>query len=718
MKPELSVYASAVAAALITQACVQADPAASRGEVPATSSSHQAVINPCDPVDVNLSLVVHDQATIGQADFSFLRTIQAIRTTSGGNATTDAAVAQSITSGLMNTSFTNPTSGLAMAANPRPAENTLTGAGLLTQMQPIALFNRFDQAPASGSNCGEYRIVYGRYPNSVLNRFLLIFEARLPNPNPGLGLNGCAPVAQFWHSLSDPALTPAQRAQMLADFYYVGLPGFSPVVTHANYGVPLGQVRANMFMQQPWQLREWRTSFNVGGQAVFTPDTDKDNPLAELYNENSLADPLFISEQAAFNSAFTSANIFNLLNFELNGSGVVACPEINAVGAGFDDRFNEFQSVSQGSSDEPNVLASPAFRASIDGVLSSNPAFGGLTNTHVLNRAGTVTCGGCHQFSVNRPIAPGVTWPDVAPGGFVHVRELGAAPPAIAQLSPALTSCFLPARAQVLEAFVCGLAGSPDAGVADSGGSVDSGTAPDAGVVDSGVSTPCGGPYGGTCGANEYCEFGPYNVCGAAGAGVCTPRPNSCSYIVNEVCGCDGVTYTNECFANQAGVDVSSQGACNPPICAIRPPAGCCFEDSQCSHLKGGECIGADCSNRHAGICKGAPPKGGCWEDADCGRGETCEGEQICPCGALCIKPDAPGECKVTVVSPGPVPVQSMATASAATPTVDAAKADLLSASTSADAERALSELESAVRVERAREAAQAGAFWPKRRTH
>lgn len=725
MQSKIQVHATLGAAFLLAAACTEQE--APTASAPAVATARQA-LGPCDPVNIDQSMVVHDQATIGAADFSFLRTIQAIRTTSGGTATTDAALAQTITTGLLNTSFNNPVSGLAMAASPRPAEAGLNGAALLTEMQPIALFNRFDLAPANGSNCGEYRIVYGRYPNAVLSRFLLIFESRLPNPNPGLGLAGCAPVANFWHNLSDPGLTPAQRATMLADFYYNGLPGFSAVVTHGNYGVPLGQVRANMFLQQPWQLREWRTSFDLGGAPVFTPDTDKDNPLAEFYDETSFANPLFVSEQAAFQTAFNTTNIFNLLGFELNGAGVTACPEVNTVSAHFDDRFNEFQSNSQGSSDDPDAQASPNFRAGIDTVLASNTAFAGLTNTHVLNRAGTVTCGGCHQFSVNKPISPTANWPGVAAGGFVHVRELGAAPPAITPLSPALTNCFLPARAEILETFVCAQGGGgSDAGVSDSGSTPDSGTTPDAGTADSGTPVSCGGPYGNTCAANEYCEFGPYNVCGASGPGVCTPRPVNCSYVVNEVCGCDGQTYTNACFANAAGTDVSSQGACGGgSTCNLRPPSGCCFEDSQCTAIKGGRCVGEVCSDRRAGVCKGAVKDGQCWEDSDCGRGEVCDGEQICPCGALCLVPDSPGTCRAVTIRTASVQSASAQTASfagAATNTtsttdVEAARQSLLSASTTEDAERALEDLESAVREERSREAALPGAFWPVRRTH
>lgn len=722
MNLRVGTTCGAMAAALLASGCVQEQTQAPAPNVSTNQSTRP--LAPCDSVNISQSMVVHDQATISLGDFSFQRTMAAIRNSSGGATTTDSALAETIKSGLLTSTFINPVSGLAMPADPRNGENQLTGAGLLTEMHPIALFNRFDLAPANGSNCGEYRIVYGRYGGTPAGRYLLIFESRLPNPNPGAGLAGCAPVAQFWHNLSDPGLSNAQRAQQLEDFYFSGLPGFSAVVTHDNYGVPLGQVRANMFVQGIWQLREWRTGFNVGGEPVFTPDTVKDNPLAQLYNAGSTnPNPaLFSTEQAQFQTDFTTGNIFNLLDFEVNGSPFAACPEVNGIGAGFSDRYNEFQSDAQGNQDNPNSIASTAFRTSIDAVLSGNTAFSGLTNTHVLNRAGTVTCGGCHQFSNNQAVAPGVNWPSSA--GFVHVVEPSGStapnPTAVATLSAALNSCFLPARKQILEDFVCSTGGGTDAGVSDSGNPTDAGNPADAGTPDSGTPVACGGPYGATCAANEYCEFGPYNICGANGPGVCTPRPTICPYVVNPVCGCDGATYNNDCLANAAGTDVSSAGACGGS-CNLKPPSSCCYEDKQCAKIKGGECIGAVCAPGQAGVCKGPPPKGGCWEEEDCGRGQTCVGERICPCGARCLLPDSPGQCRF-VLSPAPVsPVRQVAssvqTAPVARPVADA-KQSLLNAGTAEDASRALSDLEAAVRAERELEAAQPGAFWRKRRTH
>ena len=165
--------------------------------------------------------------------------------------------------------------------------------GSVNGMVPVALFNRLDAAPADASHCGEYRIVYAKR-NTGNGRFFLIFEAVLPNPTPSLGISACKPVAEFWGKLSDPLLfpTPASRAAALSDFYYNGLPGFEPVVTHSHYGVPFGQVRSNHFLNfVNWQLREWRTGFEPSLEPMFQTDTVKTTPLAEFFDSSFVPVP-------------------------------------------------------------------------------------------------------------------------------------------------------------------------------------------------------------------------------------------------------------------------------------------------------------------------------------------------------------------------------------------------------------------------------------------
>jgi hypothetical protein len=62
---------------------------------------------------------------------------------------------------------------------------------------------------------------------------------------------------------------------------------------------------------------------------------------------------------------------------------------------------------------------------------------------------------------------------------------------------------------------------------------------------------------------DEFCKF-PTGTCGAPGVtGVCTPFTTACSTDVDYVCGCDGFTYVNPCFASRFGASIASSGLCN-----------------------------------------------------------------------------------------------------------------------------------------------------------
>jgi hypothetical protein len=63
----------------------------------------------------------------------------------------------------------------------------------------------------------------------------------------------------------------------------------------------------------------------------------------------------------------------------------------------------------------------------------------------------------------------------------------------------------------------------------------------------------------GDCKAKEFCMFDLYTC---AGNGTCTATPGSCPNTYLPTCGCDGVSYTNDCLANMNGTTAASFGSC------------------------------------------------------------------------------------------------------------------------------------------------------------
>ncbi len=117
-----------------------------------------------------------------------------------------------------------------------------------------------------------------------------------------------------------------------------------------------------------------------------------------------------------------------------------------------------------------------------------------------------------------------------------------------------------------------------------------------------GVGEACIG--NGSCANDEFCRKTSQDC---HGSGICEAIPSTCPLVATPVCGCNGVTYTNDCLANMARVNVAYYGECD------------CEDNSDCAvgqycaaHVPGDCFSPGTCENRPF-MCQGDPaPVCGC----------------------------------------------------------------------------------------------------------
>jgi len=318
------------------------------------------------------------------------------------------------------------------------------------QYHAVGLFNRFDLAPADGADCGEYRIVFARQHSDFGQEKTLIFESRLPNPSPELGLAGCRPIAEFWAELSD-VTSLQERGDLLHDFYFQGISGFPPAihVDHFRREAGSGQIRTNSFLSiTEWNLREFGLDVSCGAncELSFVANPTDENPFIELSVDGS-SDP----RSQAFQDWFIA---------ELAPGEGLLTDDLNTMTFPVPEEFNGGQSRLPESRAFPLVVpnlsdnAGPDFITRLEAELDSlgSP----LSAKQVLDRANSMTCNGCHSSSVGDDLGFESNFADI--DRFRHVKltlDTTDAPDGPRHLmSDALKTEFLPFRRQNLVDFL------------------------------------------------------------------------------------------------------------------------------------------------------------------------------------------------------------------------------------------------------------------------
>jgi hypothetical protein len=151
----------------------------------------------------------------------------------------------------------------------------------------------------------------------------------------------------------------------------------------------------------------------------------------------------------------------------------------------------------------------------------------------------------------------------------------------------------------------------------------------------------CGPILNGQCDPGYVCDI---HSCAIGATGTCVPLPKCDPNFMEPVCGCNGVTFNNDCMRRAAGAALDHKGACTQP-------SNSCFTDGDCKAgefcgLKPGECL-LPTFNILQGKCAPKPQACTMQYDPVCGCDGNTHGN-ACSAASKGVNVAHKGACKTT----------------------------------------------------------------------